>query len=124
MIIPYRGSMPQIAAGVFLAPTATVIGDVHVGAESGLWFGVIVRGDVNQIRIGCRSNLQDGTIVHVTSRTYPTRIGDSVTVGHGVRLHGCTIGDGALIGIVPSSWTVRWSARGRWWRPVLWSCPG
>ena len=99
MIIPCRGSVPQIAAGAFLAPTATVIGDVHVGAESGLWFNVIVRGDVNHIRIGGRTNLQDGTIVHVTSRTHPTLIGNGVTVGHGAKLHGCTIGDGCLIGI-------------------------
>ena len=99
MILSYRGITPQIADGVFLAPTATVIGDVRVGAESGLWFGVVVRGDVNQIRIGCRTNLQDGTIVHVTSRTHPTVIGDGVTVGHGAKLHGCTIGNGCLIGI-------------------------
>ena len=99
MIIGYRGISPQLADGVFLAPTATVIGDVHIGADSGIWFGVILRGDVNRIRIGRRTNLQDGTIVHVTSGTHPTEIGDGVTVGHGVKLHGCTIADGCLIGI-------------------------
>lgn len=99
MILAYRGMLPEIAASAFLAPTATVVGDVHVGEESGIWFGVILRGDVNRIRIGRRTNLQDGTIVHVTSGTHPTTIGDGVTVGHGAKLHGCTIGDGCLIGI-------------------------
>lgn len=99
MIMAYRGLLPQIADDAFVAPTATVLGDVHVGAESGIWFGVILRGDVNRIRIGRRTNLQDGTIVHVTSGTHPTTIGDGVTVGHGVKLHGCTIADGCLVGI-------------------------
>jgi len=99
MIMAYRGIMPRIADDAFVAPTATVLGDVHVGAESGVWFGVILRGDVNRIRIGRRTNLQDGTIVHVTSATHPTTIGDGVTIGHGVKLHGCSIADGCLIGI-------------------------
>lgn len=99
MILAYCGSQPRIAASAFVAPTATIIGDVRVGEESGIWFGVILRGDVNRICIGCRTNLQDGTIVHVTSGTHPTTIGNGVTVGHGVTLHGCTIGDGCLIGI-------------------------
>lgn len=99
MIMAYRGRLPQIADDAFVAPTATVIGDVQIGTESGVWFGVILRGDVNRIRIGRRSNLQDGTIVHVTSGTWPTTIGDEVTIGHGVKLHGCTIEDGCLVGI-------------------------
>lgn len=99
MILAYRGILPDIAASAFLAPTATVVGDVLIGDESGIWFGVILRGDVNRIRIGRRTNLQDGTIVHVTSGTHPTTIGDGVTVGHGAKLHGCTIGDGCLVGI-------------------------
>jgi carbonic anhydrase/acetyltransferase-like protein (isoleucine patch superfamily) len=99
VILSYRGKLPRIAPDAFVAPTATVIGDVEVGEESGLWFGVIVRGDVNHVRIGRRTNLQDATVVHVTSGTHPTVIGDGVTVGHGVKLHGCTIGDGSLIGI-------------------------
>ncbi|MCM2263925.1 MAG: gamma carbonic anhydrase family protein [Desulfuromonadales bacterium] len=99
MIMAHRGILPQIADDAFVAPTATVLGDVHVGAESGIWFGVILRGDVNRIRIGRRTNLQDGTIVHVTSGTHPTTIGDGVTIGHGVKLHGCTIADGCLVGI-------------------------
>ena len=99
MLLSYRGILPQIAASALVAPTATIIGDVVIGEESGIWFGVIVRGDVNAIRIGRRTNLQDGTIVHVTSGTHPTTVGDGVTIGHGVKLHGCTIGDGCLIGI-------------------------
>ena len=99
MLVAYQGRLPQVAADAFVAPTATLVGDVHVGSESGVWFGVILRGDVNSIRIGRRTNLQDGTIVHVTSVTYPTVVGDEVTVGHGVKLHGCTIDNGCLIGI-------------------------
>lgn len=99
MILDYRGVTPKIAADVLVAPTATIIGDVEIGAESGIWFGVILRGDVNRIRIGMRTNLQDGTIVHVTRDLHPTLIGSNVTVGHGVKLHGCTVGDGCLVGI-------------------------
>ena len=99
MILNYRGISPKIAGDVFVAPTATVIGDVEIGAESGIWFGVVLRGDVNRIRIGTRTNLQDGTIVHVTRELHPTIIGSNVTVGHGVKLHGCSIADGCLVGI-------------------------
>lgn len=99
MIIAYRGIHPQIADSAFVAPTATIVGNVHIGDNSGVWFGVILRGDVNRIRIGQRTNLQDGSIVHVTSGTHPTVVGDGVTVGHGVKLHGCSVGDGCLIGI-------------------------
>src|SRR5512139_3794790 len=99
MLIAFRGTYPVVAADAFVAPTATIVGDVQVGSESGIWFGVILRGDVNSIRIGRRTNLQDGTIVHVTSGTHPTVIGDGVTIGHGVKLHGCTVADGCLIGI-------------------------
>lgn len=99
MILSYRGVSPKIAGDAFVAPTATVIGDVEIGAESGIWFGVILRGDVNRIRIGTRTNLQDGTIVHVTRELHPTIIGSNVTVGHGVKLHGCSIADGCLVGI-------------------------
>jgi carbonic anhydrase/acetyltransferase-like protein (isoleucine patch superfamily) len=99
MILPYRGVLPVLADSAFVAPTATIVGDVQVGEESGIWFGVVMRGDVNRIRIGRRTNLQDGTIVHVTSGTHPTEVGHGVTVGHGVRLHGCTVADGCLVGI-------------------------
>ena len=99
MILDYRGVAPKIATDAFVAPTATIIGDVEIAAECGIWFGVILRGDVNRIRIGARTNLQDGTIVHVTRQLHPTIIGGNVTVGHGVKLHGCVVGDGSLVGI-------------------------
>lgn len=99
MILEHKGVAPRIDASVFVAPNACIIGDVRIGAESSLWFNVVVRGDVNYIRIGCRTNIQDGTIVHVTRETHPTLIGDDVTVGHGVTLHGCTVEDGSLVGI-------------------------
>lgn len=99
MLLEYKGISPQIDASVFLAPNACVIGDVKIGESSSLWFNVVVRGDVNYIRIGCRTNIQDGTIVHVTRDTHPTVVGNDVTVGHGVTLHGCTVCDGSLVGI-------------------------
>lgn len=99
MILEYKGNTPQLDASVFLAPGACVIGDVQIGEESSLWFNVIVRGDVNFIRIGSRTNIQDGTVVHVTRDTHPTVLGDDVTVGHSVTLHGCTVHNGSLIGI-------------------------
>jgi carbonic anhydrase/acetyltransferase-like protein (isoleucine patch superfamily) len=99
MILEHNGIAPQIDASVFLAPSACVIGDVQIGEKSSLWFNVLVRGDVNYIRIGKRTNIQDGTVIHVTRKTHPTVIGDDVSVGHSVTLHGCTIQDRCLIGI-------------------------
>lgn len=99
MILRHKGVAPQLAKTAFLAPSACVIGDVHIGEESSLWFNVVVRGDVNYIRIGDRTNIQDGTVVHVTRETHPTLIGSDVSVGHGVTLHGCTVHDKCLIGI-------------------------
>jgi carbonic anhydrase/acetyltransferase-like protein (isoleucine patch superfamily) len=99
MKIPFGGKSPHIDSSALIVPTATVIGDVTIGAESSVWFQVVVRGDVNYIRIGARTNIQDGTVIHVTNQTHPTLIGDEVTVGHNVTLHGCTIGDRCLVGI-------------------------
>lgn len=99
MILEHNGIAPQIDASVFLAPSVCVIGDVQIGEKSSLWFNVLVRGDVNYIRIGKRTNIQDGTVIHVTHKTHPTVIGDDVSVGHSVTLHGCTIQDRCLIGI-------------------------
>lgn len=84
---------------VYIDQSAQVIGDVHIGADSSIWMNVVIRGDVNAIRIGRRSNLQDGTIVHVMRDTHPTHVGDEVTVGHAAVLHGCTIEDRCLIGM-------------------------
>lgn len=99
MILEYKGTTPKLDTSVFLSPSACVIGDVQIGEGSSLWFNVIVRGDVNFIRIGKRTNIQDGTVVHVTRETHPTILGDDVTVGHNVTLHGCTVHDKSLIGI-------------------------
>ncbi|MDJ0868960.1 MAG: gamma carbonic anhydrase family protein [Myxococcota bacterium] len=99
LVLPYRGARPRIAATAWLAPTAVVIGDVEIGADTSVWFGTVVRGDVHRIRIGSRSNLQDHCVVHVTRDLHATEIGDEVTVGHRATVHGCRVRDGALVGI-------------------------
>ena len=98
-ILPYRGVMPTIADAAWVAPSAWVIGDAVIGPETGIWFGCTVRGDVNEIRIGARTNIQDGTVVHVTGGGHGTYIGDNVTVGHAAILHACTVEDLAFIGM-------------------------
>jgi carbonic anhydrase/acetyltransferase-like protein (isoleucine patch superfamily) len=95
----YDGKSPRIAPSAFLAEGSVVVGDVEIGERSSLWFGAVVRGDVHHVRIGARTNVQDLSVVHVTSRTHPTVIGDDVTVGHRAVLHGCTIHDRCLVGI-------------------------
>ncbi len=92
------GIAPEIAESAWIAPNAVVVGRVKIGAAASVWFNVTIRGDIDDIVIGERTNIQDGTVVHV-DRGYPTKIGDNVTVGHNVILHGCTIEDEALIGI-------------------------
>ena len=92
------GVVPTIAPDAFIAPNAAVIGDVVIGAESGIWFSCLVRGDMNIIRIGARTNLQDGTIVHVDSGGLATHIGDDVTIGHGSIIHACTLKNRAFVG--------------------------
>ncbi|HEV7371280.1 gamma carbonic anhydrase family protein [Arenibaculum sp.] len=99
LILLHRGKTPQIDRTAFVAPTATVIGDVVIGEDSGIWFGCVVRGDVNEIRVGRRTNIQDGTVIHVASRGQGTYVGDGVTVGHMALLHACTVDDGAFIGM-------------------------
>ena len=99
MLRPYKGILPTVAPSAYVDESAQVIGDVHLGADSSVWMNVVIRGDVNFIRIGDRSNIQDGTIVHVMRDTHPTRVGADVTVGHAALLHGCTIGDRCLIGM-------------------------
>jgi carbonic anhydrase/acetyltransferase-like protein (isoleucine patch superfamily) len=98
-VLPYDGKAPRLAASAFLAEGSVVVGDVEIGEGSSVWFGTVVRGDVNHVRIGARTNIQDLSVVHVTSRTHPTVIGDDVTVGHRAVLHGCTIRDRCLVGI-------------------------
>lgn len=93
------GVRPTIADDVFVAPNASVIGDVAIGASSSVWFGVVMRGDVFPIRIGSRTNIQDNSVVHVTGGKTMTTIGDDVTVGHSVIVHGCKVGDRCLLGM-------------------------
>ena len=99
MIRRYQSITPTVHPSAFVDVSAQVIGDVHIGAESSVWMNVVMRGDVNQIRIGARTNIQDLTVVHVMRETNPTIIGDNVTVGHSAVLHGATIEDRCLIGM-------------------------
>jgi carbonic anhydrase/acetyltransferase-like protein (isoleucine patch superfamily) len=99
MLRGFRDAFPRVHPTAFIDDSAQVIGDVEIGEESSVWMSVVIRGDVHRIRIGRRSNVQDGTVIHVMNRTHPTTIGDSVTVGHAAILHGCTIEDRCLIGI-------------------------
>ena len=99
LIRAWGGKAPRLADSVWVAGSATVVGDVEIGPESSIWFGAIVRGDVNHVRIGSRTNVQDLCVLHVTSRTHPTLVGDDVTLGHRVTLHGCTVKDRCLVGI-------------------------
>lgn len=99
MIRPFRGKHPQIHPTAFIEESAQIIGDVEIGAESSVWFNAVVRGDVFYIRIGNRTNIQDGTVVHVTNGTHATILEDEVTVGHNATLHGCHIERGCLVGM-------------------------
>src|SRR5256886_13496085 len=98
-IRPYRGKRPQIAASAYIDPAAVIIGDVVIGEDSSVWPCSVVRGDVHYIRIGARTNIQDGSVLHVMRDEYPLILGDDVTVGHSVTLHGCTIESRCRIGI-------------------------
>ncbi|HEY6838976.1 MAG TPA: gamma carbonic anhydrase family protein [Geobacteraceae bacterium] len=105
MIRPFSGIHPKIDPSVFIAETAVIIGDVTIGPQSSIWYNVVARGDVNFILIGARTNIQDLSMLHVTHKKHaddpgaPLIIGDDVTVGHSVTLHGCTVGNGAFIGM-------------------------
>ena len=99
MIKSYLGVLPTITSNAFIEDTAVVVGDVVIGSESSVWFNSVIRGDVHYIRIGHRTNIQDLSLLHVTHDTHPLVIGDDVTVGHHVVLHGCTIGNRVLIGM-------------------------
>jgi len=106
MILKFKQWYPKIAKNVFVAPSADIIGNVEIGEDSSIWFGTVIRGDVHYIKIGARTSIQDLSMIHVThykksdmSDGYPTIIGDDVTIGHKVMLHGCKIGNGCLIGM-------------------------
>ena len=91
MLRPYRGLSPRVHPSAFIDDSAQVIGDVEIGEDSSVWMCAVIRGDVHSIRIGRRTNVQDGTVVHAMTGTHPTAIGDNVTIGHGAIIHGCTI---------------------------------
>ncbi|WP_025898515.1 gamma carbonic anhydrase family protein [Sneathiella glossodoripedis] len=95
----FKGVTPSFDDTVFVAPSADVIGDVEIGEGSSIWFNCVVRGDVNSIRIGKRSNIQDGTVIHVSNGTHPAVIGDDVLVGHNCIIHGCTLEDESFVGM-------------------------
>jgi len=90
---------PRVHRSVWLAPGSVVIGNVEIGEDSSVWYGCVLRGDVEAIRIGARSNVQDGSVLHVTHGRFACVVGDEVTIGHRAVVHGCTVGDGALVGI-------------------------
>jgi len=99
MITKFKEIQPKVHASAFIADTALVIGDVEIGEDSSVWFGSVVRGDVNYIHIGARTNIQDMTMIHVSSKTRPTVLENEITVGHRVTLHGCHVESRCLIGI-------------------------
>ena len=98
-IIPFKGTAPIIAKDAFIAPSAFIIGDVVIGEGTSIWFNCVVRGDVHSIRLGARSNIQDGTVIHVSNGTHSTTIGDDVLVGHNCLIHGCVLEDGSFVGM-------------------------
>ena len=99
MLRPYRGVLPRVHPTAFVDDSAQVIGDVEIGEESSVWMCAVVRGDVHWIRIGKRTSVQDGVVVHAMTGTHPTSIGDNVTIGHGAIIHGCTIESQCLVGM-------------------------
>lgn len=105
LIMPWKGVAPQIADDAFIAPNATIIGDVVIGSKASIWFNCVLRGDVNKIRVGARTNIQDGTIVHVDrgakaeDEGFPTLIGEDVLIGHNAMIHGTTIENGGFVGM-------------------------
>jgi carbonic anhydrase/acetyltransferase-like protein (isoleucine patch superfamily) len=98
-LLSFVDSRPSLAPGAWVAPGAVLIGEVSLGPDASVWYGCVLRGDVNSIRIGARSNIQDLSMIHVTRARFMTEVGDEVTVGHRAVVHGCRVGDGALIGI-------------------------
>lgn len=99
LILPVKGIMPQIPEGCFIAPNATIVGDVAMGKHCSIWFNAVVRGDVNKIRMGEKVNIQDGACIHCTYEKTATIIGNNVSVGHNAIVHGCTIEDNVLVGM-------------------------
>ncbi len=99
LILPVNGLLPIIGRNCFLAPNATIVGDVTLGEQCSVWFNTVIRGDVNSIIIGDRVNIQDGTVIHCTYKKTKTTIGNDVSIGHNAIIHGCTIEDEAMVGM-------------------------
>lgn len=99
MIFPHHGKWPEIHETAFIAPSSDLIGEVSIGELSSVWFQVVIRGDVNWIKIGARTNIQDHSMLHVTRKKFPLTVGSDVTIGHRVTLHGCTLKDRILVGM-------------------------
>ncbi len=99
LILPVLGKSPQFGNNCFVAPNATIVGDVITGNDCSFWFNAVIRGDVNHIRLGNKVNVQDGAVIHCTYQKNPTVIGNNVSIGHNAMIHGCTIQDNVLIGM-------------------------
>lgn len=99
VILPVKGVHPQIPESCFVAPNATIVGDVVMGEDCSVWFNAVVRGDVNSIRIGNKVNIQDGAVIHCTYQKTTVQLGNNVSIGHNALVHGCTVGDNVLIGM-------------------------
>jgi gamma-carbonic anhydrase len=98
-ILPYKGIHPKIHSSAFIAPSASIIGDVEIGEGSNIWYNCVLRGDVNDIKIGARTNIQDGTVIHVTTDFSGTYVGDDVTIGHSAILHACRVENHGFVGM-------------------------
>lgn len=98
-ILPYKGIMPKVHESAFIAPSASIVGDVEIGEDTNIWYNCAMRGDVHEIRIGARTNIQDGTVIHVTTDFSGAYIGSDVTVGHAAILHACTVEDFGFVGM-------------------------
>ena len=96
--VPHHGIQPRLSPSAYVAEGAVLVGEVHVGADSSIWFHAVLRGDINVVEVGERTNIQDGAVLHVTHE-YPVRVGNDVTIGHRAIVHGCSVGDGSLIGM-------------------------
>ncbi len=99
LILPVKGISPQLGSNCFVADNATLVGDVVLGSECSVWFNAVIRGDVHRIRIGNKTNIQDGAVIHCTYQKAPTTIGNNVSIGHRAIVHGCTVEDNVLIGM-------------------------
>ena len=99
IVLPVKGVMPQLGENCFIAPNATIVGDVIIGRDCRIWFNAVVRGDVNSIRIGDKVNVQDGAVIHCTYQKTQTIVGNNVSIGHNAIVHGCTLHDDVLIGM-------------------------